>query len=106
MRSMLFALSATERLGPGAGLRARGAEGCGRARVMAFTAHGLFVSGAEAALAEEALERVVVTDSVPAFRLADPAVLEKVEVLSAAPLLAEGVRRLITGAETTDLLAY
>lgn len=85
---------------------ARAARLAGAARVLAFAAHGLFMPGAEAAMAEPDLERVIVTDAVPPFRLTHEAVRAKVEVAPAAPLLAEAIRRLIGGEALTELLAY
>ncbi len=68
--------------------------------VYAAAAHGVFAPAAGTALAEAALERLFVTDSVvdPASRLAGaPAARAKLRVLSAAPLLAAAIRRLHTG---------
>lgn len=77
------------------GTLARAAEAClanGAKRVLAYAAHGLFVGNAGATITDAPLERVVVTDSVPPFRL-EPAMLDsKVEVLSVAPLLGEAIR--------------
>lgn len=72
-----------------AALRAAGAR-----EVIAFAAHGLFVGAAAQALADPAIDRVVVTDSVPPFRLpADSAAHGRLQVASAVPLLAHAVRR-------------
>ena len=75
----------------------RAAQACrqqGARRVLAFAAHGLFNAGAEAALTQEALERIVVTDAVPPFRLG-AAARAKVEVVSAAPQVAQAIRRIV-----------
>jgi ribose-phosphate pyrophosphokinase len=65
----------------------------GARKVVALAAHGLFVGAAAKALADEHLAGVVVTDSVPAFRLpAAGAVARKLRVVSAAPLFAEAIR--------------
>ena len=66
--------------------------------------HGLFMPGAEKAIADPALDRLVVTDAVPAFRLDCEAAREKIEVLPVAPLLAEILRRLHAGGTLLDLL--
>ena len=64
----------------------------GAREVIAFAAHGLFVGAAAQALADPAIDRVVVTDSVPPFRLpADGALRDKLRVASAVPLLARAV---------------
>jgi len=85
---------------------ARAARAAGARRVIAFAAHGLFMPGAAEALADPALERIVVTDSVPPFRLAGAAVAGKVATVPAAPLLADAIGRLATGQALTDLLAW
>ncbi|MGA7395049.1 MAG: ribose-phosphate pyrophosphokinase [Terrimicrobiaceae bacterium] len=83
---------------------ARACHASGAARVFAAATHGLFMMGAEAALSESALERIVVTDTVPPFRLGDGPVKEKLTVLSSASLFAEAIRRLSVCGSVTDLL--
>jgi ribose-phosphate pyrophosphokinase len=85
---------------------ARAAREAGAKRVLALVTHGLFMPGAEAALLDSAIDRVVVTDSVPAFRLAGEAARAKVDILGVAPLFAEAVRRLHAGEALTDLLVF
>ena len=61
--------------------------------VIGWAAHGLFVDKASELLANDGLSRLVVTDSVPPFRLPDDgAVRGKLHVVSAVPLFAEAVR--------------
>lgn len=83
---------------------ARAARQAGARRVVALVTHGLFMPGAETAILDPAIDRVVVTDSVPAFRLADAAARAKLDILPVAPLIAETVRRLHAGDALTDLL--
>jgi ribose-phosphate pyrophosphokinase len=83
---------------------ARSARQAGARRVLAMVTHGLFMPGAEKAISDPALDGLVVTDAVPAFRLASKAAQEKVEVLPVAPLLAEIIRRLHAGRPLLDLL--
>lgn len=66
----------------------------GASSVVACAAHGLFVGAARAALADPALDRVVVTDSVPPFRLAGaaPELQRKLHTVSAVPLFAQALR--------------
>jgi len=85
---------------------ARAARQAGARRVIALAAHGLFMPGAAEALADDAVERVVVTDAVPPFRLEGLGVADKVEILPSAPLFAAAIARLAAGAPLTDLLAY
>ena len=65
----------------------------GALSVIACAAHGLFVGNAAEVLAGEALAKIVVTDSVPPFRLpTGGAVHDKLSVVSAVPVFAEAVR--------------
>lgn len=85
---------------------ARAARRAGARRVVALAAHGLFMPGAAEALDHAAIERVVVTDVVPPFRLGPSGLAGKLEILPSAPLLAAAIARLAVGAPLTDLLAY
>ncbi len=85
---------------------ARSARQAGATRVLALVTHGLFMPGAEAALTDDAIERLAVTDTVPAFRLNAAAARAKVDILPIAPLLAEAIRRLHAGDTLTDLLVF
>jgi ribose-phosphate pyrophosphokinase len=85
---------------------ARAARQQGAAKVIACAAHGLFTPGAEEALADPAIDRIITTDSVPPFRLAAKGVRDKLDIVPAAPLLAEAIRRLHEGAPLTDLLVF
>ena len=84
---------------------ARAARRAGARHVLALVTHGLFMPGAEAAIMDPAIDRMVVTDSVPAFRLGD-ASRAKLDILPVAPLLAESIRRLHAGNSLTDLLVF
>jgi len=86
---------------------ARTAAACharGAARVIAAATHGLFTGDANARLAEPALEQLVVADTVPSFRLTEPAVRAKLVTLDAAPLFAAAARRLHDGGSIVDLV--
>lgn len=85
---------------------ARAARGRGARRVVACVAHGLFMPGAETALADPAIDRIFVTDIVPPFRLPAGAVRDKLEIVPAAPLLAEAIRRLHEDKALNDLLVF
>ena len=85
---------------------AQAARRGGAARCLACVAHGLFMPGAEAALADPAIERIFVTDSVPPFRLGPGPVRDKLVIVSAAPLLAEVIRRLHQDQPLTDLSVF
>ena len=85
---------------------ARAARKAGAKRVLALVTHGLFMPGAEAALRDPAIDRILVTNSVPAFRLGASDVQEKIDTIAVAPLLAEAVRRLHAGETLSDLLVF
>lgn len=80
--------------------RARGAR-----KVFALAAHGLFGRGAERMFEEAALDEIIVTDSVAGasvFASSNPSL--PIRILSAAPLLAEAISRLLAGGSISDLL--
>jgi ribose-phosphate pyrophosphokinase len=85
---------------------ARAARKAGARQVVAVVTHGLFISGAADVLADPAIDRLVVTDAVPAFRLPAGLARDKVDVLPAAPLLAEAIRRVRAGQPLTDLVVF
>ena len=85
---------------------ARAARARGAGRVLACVAHGLFMPGAETALADPAIDRIIATNSVPAFRLPNGPVREKLDLVPAAPLLAEAIRRLHEDKPLADLLVF
>jgi ribose-phosphate pyrophosphokinase len=82
---------------------ARAARKAGAKRVIALVTHGLFMPGAEQALGDQAIEQLVITDSVPAFRLGKGAARTKLAILPIAPLLVDVIGRLHDGRALTDL---
>jgi len=85
---------------------AKAARAHGAKAVVACVAHGLFMPGAESALADLSIDRIIATDSVPPFRLPPGPVLAKLEIVSAAPLFAETIRRMHHHEPVGDLLFY
>jgi ribose-phosphate pyrophosphokinase len=85
---------------------ARAARKAGAKSVIAFVTHGLFMPGAAEVVADPAIERFVVTDVVPPFRLGPNVDRAKIDTISAAPHLAETIRRLHEGRPLTDLLVF
>ncbi|MBP2296769.1 ribose-phosphate diphosphokinase [Azospirillum rugosum] len=77
--------------------------GCGPIHVAAT--HGVFVGGAPAVVASPLFDRVVVTDTLPPFRLPERLVAHHVTVLGTAPLLAEAIVRIHRGGSVSELLA-
>ncbi len=82
-----------------ASCRARGA-----ASVHAAASHGLFTGDAARVLAIDGLASLVVTDSVPPWRLPPGPVRDKLTVLPTAELFAEAIRRMHAGGSLIELL--
>jgi ribose-phosphate pyrophosphokinase len=85
---------------------ARAARQSGARRVIALVTHGLFMAGAAEVIADPAIDRFAVADSVPPFRLGPTAAVHKIDTLAAGPLLAEAIRRLREGGTLTDLFVF
>lgn len=81
-----------------AACRSRGAKA-----VYAVATHGIFVGEAARMVADPGLERLVVTDTIPPFRLDPALVRSKVTVLDTAPLFAEAIRRIHIGGSVVEL---
>jgi ribose-phosphate pyrophosphokinase len=89
------------------GTMTRAAKACldaGARSVYAFAAHGLFTGDAGTAVADPALSKTFVTDTVPPFRLPSSVLTGHVEIISAAPLFAEAIRRCHEGGSMVSLL--
>jgi ribose-phosphate pyrophosphokinase len=85
---------------------ARAARKAGAKRVIALVTHGLFMPGSAEVPADPAIERLVVTDTIPPFRLGADAPCDKLTILPSAPLFAEAIRRLHEGRSLADLLVF
>lgn len=86
---------------------ARAAAACqaqGARQVYAAASHGVFSRDAAENLAHPALEKIVITNSLPPFRLSLDVVQQKLIVLNAAGLFAEAIRRIHTGGSVVELL--
>jgi ribose-phosphate pyrophosphokinase len=87
------------------GTLVRAAEACmarGATEVYAAASHGAFSQAASRILSHPALKRIVITNTIPPFRL-DPSVAGKVEVLDVTPLFAEAIRRIHSGKSIVEL---
>ncbi len=86
----------------------RAAQACrraGAARVHAAASHGAFTDEAGTALADPALDGVVVLSALPPLALPDDIAARKLVVLDVAPLLGAAIRRIHEGGSLVDLLA-
>ena len=91
------------------GTMVRAARACkahGASKVYAFAGHGLFVGNASGALADPIITRTFATDTVPPFRLDSKVAATSLEIISAAPLFAEAIRRLHQGGSLVELLGW
>jgi ribose-phosphate pyrophosphokinase len=81
------------------GTLVRAAHACiehGARAVIACAAHGLFASGADKAVLDPALSRILITDSVEPERLG-AAARERLQIVGAAPLFAATIKALHKG---------
>jgi ribose-phosphate pyrophosphokinase len=76
----------------------------GATKIYAAATHGLFIGGSGQLLSGAELDRIVVTDSVPPFRLSRQLIAKKLDIVSAAPLFAEAIRRIHGGGSLVELL--
>lgn len=76
----------------------------GATAVYAAATHGLFVGDAQQVLADDALTGIVVTDSVPPFRLGEGKARAKLVVLPSANLFGDAIVRIHNGESITQLL--
>jgi ribose-phosphate pyrophosphokinase len=86
---------------------ARAAESCrarGAKTIYAAASHGVFSGKPNQALSNPALYKVAITNSIPPFRLDPDLAKNKVEVLDAAPLFAEAIKRIHSGGSIVELL--
>ena len=85
----------------------RAAEACRKAGAISVTAlatHGVFAPGAVEMLQSPAFDSVVVTDTVPPWRLEDGESVRRLTILDTSPLFAEAIARLHAGGSLSDLL--
>jgi ribose-phosphate pyrophosphokinase len=83
---------------------ARAALAHGAKEVIACAAHGLFTGKANSTLAAAPLNHVIVTDTVPPFRLDAKFVTAHIKTVSAAPLFADCIKCLHGGSSRSQLL--
>jgi ribose-phosphate pyrophosphokinase len=90
------------------GTLAHAAAACharGATRVFAAASHGVFTGRANETLATAALERVIVTDTVPPLRLDPELVTRRLVTLPASELFAQAIARMHTGGSLVDLMS-
>ncbi len=86
------------------GRTAKACRAGGAAKVYAVATHGLFMPGADEVFADPAIDSLVITDTVPPFRLTDASAKRKLVVLETAPLVAEAIKRIHAGGSLVELM--
>lgn len=89
------------------GTISRTAHACrkqGAQTVHAAASHGIFAGKADQVVADPALDSLVVTNTLPPFRLDPELVRKRLTVLDVAPLFADAIRRIHSGGSIVDLL--
>jgi ribose-phosphate pyrophosphokinase len=84
----------------------RAAEACkafGALKVYAAATHGVFSEAANINFQSDALDRIIITNSIPDFKINKDLIQKKIEILDTVPLIAECIRRLHTSESITDL---
>ena len=75
---------------------AKAAQACkeqGASKVYAAATHGVFTEESNQILATPALEHILITDSVPPFRIQAESVKSKLQIVSSVPLWVESLRQ-------------
>jgi len=76
----------------------RAAKACkeaGANKVYAAATHGVFESRANQVLKDQALDKIVITNSVPPIRLAKEIIEQKIEFINVAPMIAQRIRGMV-----------
>lgn len=79
-------------------------QNLGAKKVYAAASHGIFVGDAGTTLANPALKKIVITDTMPPFRLKADFANAKLTVLDASALFAEAIRRIHSSGSIVELL--
>jgi ribose-phosphate pyrophosphokinase len=89
------------------GTLARAASACreaGATKVMVAASHGIFNGNANEVLQNEDISQIVITNTIPAFRLSKDLLENKVKVLNVAPLFARAIQSIYDGGSIVNLL--
>jgi ribose-phosphate pyrophosphokinase len=83
---------------------ARVCKESGAEKVYAAATHGIFVPPAESVLSGDEIDRILITDTIPPFRISKELLEKKVEVLPASLIFAEAIRKMHEGGSIVGLL--
>jgi len=84
----------------------RTATACKKAganKVLAFATHGVFTGEPDEVFSDGSLQKIIITNTIPPFRLSNTKTKEKVTMLNAAPLFAAAIKRINQGGSITEL---
>lgn len=84
---------------------ARACQEAGACRVYAAASHGVFAAEANQTLGGDEFDKIIVTDTIPPFRLAPELVANKLVVITASELFAKAIRSIHDGGSVSELLA-
>ncbi|HVM81990.1 MAG TPA: ribose-phosphate diphosphokinase [Stellaceae bacterium] len=84
---------------------ARACRAAGAKKIYVAATHGVFNAKANDVIADPVFEKVVITDSLPPFRLEPELVAKKLVILDAAALFAAAIERVHSGGSLVELLA-
>jgi ribose-phosphate pyrophosphokinase len=86
---------------------ARAVKACqerGAAKIYAAVTHGLFVGQASRIFAGSALEKMIITNTIPPIRLSEGIIEDKLQILDSTTLFADAIRCIHLGKSITELL--
>jgi ribose-phosphate pyrophosphokinase len=75
----------------------------GADRIIVVATHGLFSGEALSKIAQSALKRIIVTDTVPQQRALDTLGPDRLQVLSIAPLIGQALIEIVTDGSVSKL---
>ncbi len=83
----------------------RAAKACkqsGAGKVYAAAAHGVFSTGANETLKDPALDKIVITNSIPPIRLEKEIIEQKIEIINIAPLIGVLIHNMVIDSPAVD----
>ena len=61
-------------------------------KIFVFATHGLFVANANAIIADPAIEKVIISNSIAPFRIQNDLLHDKVILVDATPLFSQAIK--------------
>lgn len=83
---------------------ARACREAGADKVYAAATHGVFESRANEMLKDPALDKIVITNSVPPIRLEKKILEQKIAIINVAPLIGECIQHMVINSALDDLV--